>query len=263
MLFYQALVVGLVMAIGKWLSAYGSFYQLMPMFCYIILALLLGSSPSEALIIGASVELAFYGVMQIGGVLPQDTLVGGILGVAFALLLHQKPAIAVALGVPISMLAVIVWNLLKYWFTLNVEVFEKYVKERNLKKFNRLWWLQIFVYEFAYFALGFFAILAGTNGVKVFVNSIPKIAISCLNVAAGMLPAVGMAMLLKYVWNVKFIPFFIAGFVFAAWLKLPIMAVSFIGVAFGLADFFIEREIKQVKSSANTNTNDEEDFFNE
>ncbi len=267
MLLYQALVVALVMAFGKWINAYGSFAQLMPFISYIILALLLGKSPVQALILGAAVELAFYGVMQIGGVLPQDTAVGGTLGVAFALMLNQKPAVAVALAVPISMLAVVVWNLLKFWFTANVEIFEKYIEERNIGKFNRLWWLQIGVYELAYFLLAFFAILLGTAGIKAFVDSIPRTFLTALTVSAGMLPAVGMGMLLKYVWNISFLPYFIAGFVLAAYLELPIMAVSIFGVVFGLLSFFIDKEIKDAKGSANvsvTARNDqEEDFFNE
>ncbi|WP_338216693.1 PTS mannose/fructose/sorbose/N-acetylgalactosamine transporter subunit IIC [Lacticaseibacillus salsurivasis] len=265
MLLYQAFMVGLVMAFAKWINAYGSFAQLMPFFSYIVLALVLGKSPSQALILGAAVELAFYGVMQIGAVLPQDTAVGGVLGVAFALILNQKPAVAVALAVPISMLAVIVWNLLKFWFTANVEVFDRYIDQRNLKKFNRLWWVQIAVYLLAYFALAFVAILLGTKGINAFVNAIPKPFLTGLTVAAGMLPAVGMGMLLKFVWNIEFLPFFIAGFAMAAYLQLPIMAVSIFGVVFGLMMFFIDRhinEVKQAKTAASTG-NDEEDFFND
>lgn len=270
MLLYQAFAVGLVLAFAKWINAYGSFAQLMPFVSYILLALLLGESPAQALILGAAVELAFYGVMQIGAVLPQDTAVGGLLGVAFALMLHSKPAVAVALAVPISMLAVVVWNLLKFWFTANVELFDKYVEQRNIKKFNRLWWIQVGVYELAYFALAFFAILLGTAGIKAFVNSIPQTFLTALTVAAGMLPAVGMGMLLKYVWHISFLPFFIVGFVFAAYLKLPIMAISILGVAFGLIMFFIDKEINDVKKSKTASAsnsinsgNDEEDFFND
>lgn len=267
MLLYQAFIVGLVCAFGKWINSYGSFLQLMPFINYILMAILLGKSIPQALMAGAAVELAFYGVMQIGAVLPQDTAVGGCLGVGFALILNAKPAVAVALAVPISMLAVLVWNLLKFWFTANVEVFDKYINERNLRKFNRLWWIQILVYELVYFGLAFFAVLAGTSGVKVFINSIPKIFLSGLTVAAGMLPAVGMAMLLKYVWNIQFLPYFIAGFALAAYLKLPIMAISIFGIVFGLIGFFIDRQINDAKKSgmqqSNSTGNDEEDFFNE
>lgn len=268
MLIYQAFAVALTVAIDKFLGSYGSFGQVMPFFTDVILALLLGANVSNALIISAAVELAFYGIIAIGGVLPSDTGFGGKLGIAFAIILHQKPGIAVALAVPIAMLAVIVWSLLKYWYTFNVDLFEKYIKERSMKKFNRLWWIQISVYELTYAILAFVAILGGTSGVKMFVNSIPKIGLSCLNVAAGMLPAVGMAMLLKYVWNIQFLPYFVAGFVFAAWLKLPIMGVSFLGVAFGVAVFFIDREMKKIRdqkgaSNVTKNTDSEEDFFND
>ncbi|ERL65086.1 PTS sugar transporter subunit IIC [Schleiferilactobacillus shenzhenensis] len=271
MLLYQAFIIGLYAAWGKWFGIYGSFGQVMPFFFTPVLAILLGKSPVDALMIDAAIALAFYGVMQIGAVMPQDTGFGGTLGLGFALILNQKPAIAVALAVPISMLAVVVWNLLKFWFTTNVEVFDKYIDERNMKKFNRLWWIQMAVYILTYFLLAFLAVLLGTHGIKAFVTSIPKPFLSGLTVAAGMLPAVGMGMLLKYVWNIEFLPFFIAGFLLGAYLKLPIMAISLFGVVFGLIMFFIDRHINDVKKSnqaqavtAGPSTDDDEgDFFNE
>ncbi|GEK05605.1 PTS mannose/fructose/sorbose/N-acetylgalactosamine transporter subunit IIC [Schleiferilactobacillus harbinensis] len=272
MLLYQAFIIAVFVAWGKWFGVYGSFGQVMPFFFTPVLALLLGKDPVNALMIDAAIALAFYGVMQIGAVMPQDTGFGGALGLGFALILNQKPAIAVALAVPISMLAVVVWNLLKFWFTTNVELFDKYIDQRNMKKFNRLWWIQMAVYIFTYFILAFLAVLLGTHGIKAFVTSIPKPFLSGLTVAAGMLPAVGMGMLLKYVWNIEFLPFFIAGFVLAAYLKLPIMAISLFGVVFGLVMFFIDRHINDVKKSMSLSAannagsgsdDDEGDFFND
>ncbi|MCO7124706.1 PTS sugar transporter subunit IIC [Sporolactobacillus shoreicorticis] len=267
LLLYQALVVAFIAAWGKFWGAYGSFAQFLGGFDIVILALLLGVNPVQAVIVNYTVALAFFGVMQIGGVLPQDTGYGGLIGTSIALILGQTGAVAVAIAVPISMLAVIIWNLLKFWFTANVEVFEKHVANRDEKRFTRLWWLQIAVYLGSYAIIAFLGILLGTNGIKALIDMIPPIFLKALVVAAGMLPAVGMAMLLKYVWNNSYIPYFIAGFALAAYLKLPIMGVTLFALVFGLIVFFLDQELRKVRVKAapagGLSDNDEEGFFDE
>lgn len=51
-----------------------------------------------------------------------------------------------------------------------------------------------------------------------------------LTVCGGLLPAVGMAMLMKMLWDNKIRMFYFLGFVLAAYLKLPLIALAVIGV---------------------------------
>jgi PTS system N-acetylgalactosamine-specific IIC component len=45
-------------------------------------------------------------------------------------------------------------------------------------------------------------------------------------VAGGIMPAIGFAVLLKIMMKNVYIPYFIIGFVAAAWLKLPVLAIA-------------------------------------
>jgi PTS system N-acetylgalactosamine-specific IIC component len=55
-------------------------------------------------------------------------------------------------------------------------------------------------------------------------------------VAGGIMPAIGFAVLLKIMMKNVYIPYFIIGFVAAAWLKLPVLAIAAAALAMALID---------------------------
>lgn len=53
----------------------------------------------------------------------------------------------------------------------------------------------------------------------------------------GILPVVGIAILLRYLPTNKFVAYLIIGFVAAAYLKVPMLGVALIGVALAIIYF--------------------------
>ena len=51
-----------------------------------------------------------------------------------------------------------------------------------------------------------------------------------MGAAAGILPAMGFAMLMRMIVNKRLIPFFVLGFALAAYLSLPVLGVAIIAV---------------------------------
>ncbi|MFP1528522.1 PTS sugar transporter subunit IIC [Escherichia coli] len=64
--------------------------------------------------------------------------------------------------------------------------------------------------------------------------SLPQRLIDGLGVAGGIMPAIGFAVLLKIMMKNVYIPYFILGFVAAAWLKLPVLAIAAAALAMAL-----------------------------
>ena len=67
-----------------------------------------------------------------------------------------------------------------------------------------------------------------------------------LSAIATVLPAMGFALLLNLLWDVKLVPYFIVGFVAAAYLGVDMVGVCAIAVAIALIMF----EIKSVQLTA-------------
>ncbi|MDY0393845.1 PTS sugar transporter subunit IIC [Virgibacillus halophilus] len=58
------------------------------------------------------------------------------------------------------------------------------------------------------------------------------------------MPAIGFAMLLRIMMKLEYIMFFIVGFILAAYLELPILAIALIGLAIALYDFYQNKNKK-------------------
>ncbi len=107
----------------------------------------------------------------------------------------------------------------------------------------------------------------GTPVVKLILNVIPKWFTDGLTIAGGLLPVVGIGMLLRYMPVKKYLAFLIAGFVLAGYLKLPILGIALLGLA---ATYEIYR-INASKANAQTQSannatvsdDDEGDDFDE
>ncbi len=77
-----------------------------------------------------------------------------------------------------------------------------------------------------------------------FIAWLPKFIITGLNVASGIIPAVGISMLLTMMLKKDMWMYLVGGFVFAAYLGLPVLGVSLIGIVFaGIHDYnYVQRK---------------------
>ncbi len=88
-----------------------------------------------------------------------------------------------------------------------------------------------------YFLCAFLPTYFGAEHAKTAIDVLPARLIDGLGVAGGIMPAIGFAVLLKIMMKNVYIPYFILGFVAAAWLKLPVLAIAAAALAMALIDF--------------------------
>lgn len=259
----NAIMVGLALTIQKWGDWYGSLGFNRPMIAGTITGLLLGDLKT-GIIVGAALELVYLGSISLGGVMPQDFGLGSVFGTAFAIILSSKTSVAVALSLPISMLGTLIYQLFKIWATALVPRFETHLKNHKIGAYNRLWFTQIGVYLVMWFLVGFGGIAAGTGAVKALVAAIPSWLMSGLTVAAGMLPAVGIALLMITLWNKNLAPWFFLGFGVVSFFKGTMIEVAFIGICIAVLVAVSDISKHHQEKTAAVETKDvEEDFFND
>lgn len=97
-------------------------------------------------------------------------------------------------------------------------------------------------------------------------SQLPASVIHGLAVAAGMLGAVGMAVLMKMLVSTENIGWLFVGFVLAKYLNLPAIVIAIIAVVIaitiGLTDKKIH-DLKQMMTGTTIARTEEEEFFNE
>ena len=85
-------------------------------------------------------------------------------------------------------------------------------------------------------------IFFGQPAVETILAIMPEWFTKGLNVAAGILPCTGFAVLLTFMPLKKFWAFVVAGFVCAAWLRLPILPIALIGMIVAVCYFKLHTE---------------------
>lgn len=283
----NALIVGFVLALAKFLDWYCQTQLSRPIFIVALLGALLGH-PTEGIILGAQLELVFIGNVSLGGVMPSDITMGSIFGAAFAMILGKDLTTAVTLALPLSALGTVLYSAMKIVVTSLVPKFESCIKNKNIRGFKTLWILQFIGFHLCYFILGFVCIYAGTDAVKAFVEALPAWIQSSMSVASTMLPALGLGLLLKTLWQKETCAYYFLGFALGAFFFynnttaaalvdgvveltssstkiLSLVQISFIGACVAALVIFAElRKLKEQNVKPVTASTDEsEDFFND
>lgn len=263
-----ALLVSLVMYIVKFADhTLGQPLIERPLICGTLVGLVLGDL-QQGIILGATLELIFLGTISIGGSVPADLAVGSVLATAFTMLTKAEPAVAVALALPISLLAVFVYQVLKLIYTGLVEKYDSLLENGNDRAALGLTLGMTLFYGVPFAIIAFLGILFGTDVIRSVVENIPSTIMRGMTVVGGVLPALGFAILLKALWNRNIAAFFFIGFAMTAYLKLPTMGIAIMAAA--IAVYLCFDEFNQLKASkqnvvaASTQTVDDKDgFFND
>lgn len=206
---------------------------------------------NQGVIIGATLELIFMGNIKVGAAIPPDVVTGGVLGTAFAIISGKGPAIALAIAVPVSILAEMVISGLFVLRAMLNKKFNQYANEGDYKSIQRLHILSGLLRPLLMGIIVLLALQLGAGTMKSFLDMIPQWVQSGLQVAGNMLPALGFALLMNLMFNAKVAPYFFLGFILAAYLKLPVIAIGGLGVIIALI-------VTQVTSNKPDNDTDDD-----
>lgn len=217
---------------------------------------------TSGIIMGATLELAMIGSISVGAYNPPDPVAGTVLGVALAIQSHASVGAALTMGIPIATVMLALNTALgQPVMLIFIHKCDKDAAQANTRKFTidmlisgwaQSWPGLVFIPLAFYF---------GSGAVEKMLNFIPDFVQSGMNIAAGILPALGFAMLLKMIVNKKNILFFFFGFFIIAFTKFTVTEVaifSFIIVAFML--FYIPDNEGNVSSSVSNSETDGDGF---
>lgn len=237
-LLIQALLITLVAFIGYMHCYWGSTMNNRPIVVATLVGMVLGHLET-GIMVGASLELIFLGAVPIGASNPPDITSGAIIGTSFVILTGQEVGAAVALAVPVATLVLLFDNLqMMFVLTWASHLADKYAAAGDYKKVE---WVARFA------GIGNKVVLSLVVGVAFYLGvpviedvlaMIPEFITHGMDVAAGILPAVGFAMLAKMIVTKELSPYLLAGFLLAAYLNIPVFGVALAGLVIAALGFF-------------------------
>ena len=241
----QGLLLFIVGTICQFDQQTEAFYWFRPMVAAFFTGIILGNV-ELGVTCGAVTELAYLGMTNVGGTVPPDPLFAGIMTVVLAYTTGQSAETALGLSYPFALLAQGIGILFKTVYSFVPHKLDKYAAEADVKHFNGLiWGVTIFEAVFCGFVI-FLCSYALQAPIQAFVNSFPTWVTHGLEVAGGILPAVGFAQLITMIASKETAVFLLLGFLLAAYLGVPTLgivcfALVIVGVLY-MAHIFIPKD---------------------
>lgn len=206
------------------------------------IGLIMGNVP-QAMIVGASIELIYMGMVAAGANVPADECLAGLIAIPIALQTNMDPQMAVIVAVPFGILGVFVDQLRRTISAVFVHWADKYALDCNTKGI----WLCAFAWPLLLgFALRFppvfLANYYGAGAVEGFISVIPAWILHGLSVAGGMFPALGFAIIIYVIGKKTLLPFFFVGFFLVKYLGINVMAAAIFGICMALITVFMNRK---------------------
>jgi PTS system mannose-specific IID component len=234
----QSALVGLgyYLSNSPWILGIGGFFGLYrPLVAGLIVGIIFGD-PVKGAQIGAAINLLYIGFISAGGSIPADPSVAGWVGTALALAGGLDAGTAITLGVAVGLLGTIV-----FFTRMSVDaVFAHWAdaaaEKADISGVARANWVypQIFLFVISFFPATI-AVYAGAPVVQDAIASLQTNApwvLRGFQIAGGLLPAIGIALNMRFIFRGSAIPFYFIGYVFALLLGgrfFPGVAASSIG----------------------------------
>lgn len=231
----QAILCGLLYWVAEANLPFVSLWVLQrPLVCGCITGLIMGD-PITGAVIGGTINLVYLGFISAGGSMPADMALAGILGTAYAITGNLDAQTALAIAVPLGLLGTIVWYLRMTIDSVFVHMTDRYVAKG---KFNKMYLSTVILPElFAAVICVIPATLAayfGASYIQSFIDLCAGKPMQIFQVIGGLMPALGIAITLQYIFKGEAKLFLFLGFMVATCTGLTLIEQGIVGLLVAL-----------------------------
>lgn len=238
----KGLLLALMVFICGWDSRWESFFLFRPIMVCFFTGLILGDV-KLGLEAGAVAELSYLGLLTVGGTVPPNPLIAGLMTTVLAYKTNVSAETALGLSLPFALLMqwiVITCQSLNSWFNTKLE---EAASEGNTKKFTFFVFFPDLIIVCLYSLVAFLSAYAMQDVISSFVNSFPAFLTHGFEIAGGLLPAVGLGLLLKVMLKTENVAYFFIGFLMMTFLQLNnVLPIAIAGIAVGFIGFLNDKK---------------------
>ncbi|WP_010630597.1 PTS mannose/fructose/sorbose/N-acetylgalactosamine transporter subunit IIC [Sporolactobacillus vineae] len=235
-----------------------------PLFGGMITGLLMGNI-TIGLLVGGTLQLMILGVATYGGASVPDYLSGSIIGTAYAILSAKGAQYGIGLAVPIGLLLTQLDVLARMSNLFFQHMADRHARTGDYRGVERANLFGIIPWTLSRMIPVFIGLFFGNSVVNLINQYMPAWLMLGLKTAGAILPALGIAILMRYLPLKKFFAFFIIGFVLMAvgGTNMTMMAVALIGLALAAIYMLFKNEFKPAPAggspAARTKQNDDDE----
>ncbi len=227
------IALGYYLANSPWLFGLAFFTLYRPLVAGFFVGLILGD-PAQGTLIGAAINVPYLGFISAGGTLPADASFAGWVGTTVALAGHLDPTKAIPIAFGLGLLGTIIFygrmsldSVFAHWADARAE-------KADIRGVALMNWLpgQAFLFVASFVPVFLFA-LNGPSYVQDALNRLPLWTVNGLIIAGGVLPAIGIALNMRFIFRGSAIPYFFIGFILwtATQGSLSLVVIAALGLA--------------------------------
>lgn len=237
-LILMAVVMGLMYWIARgMIGGYFAFFFIASPIVVAVVAGLIYGDLKQGLIIGGGIAAAFAGIIAPGGNLPTDSALAATTVIPIALATGLSAEQAIAFAVPMGLVGSFVTNLRKIVNVIFVHRADKCAENGDSAGLTRCAIIYPPLIELPLLFLPvFLVVMFGQDAMLAFMNSVPTWVMHGLEVAGGVMPAIGFALIMNMIGKPKMIPYTIVGFILVKCMGLNNITA---GLMAGCAAFLV------------------------
>ncbi|MBY6271247.1 MAG: PTS sucrose transporter subunit IIBC [Bacillaceae bacterium] len=234
-------LLAIILGVDFWIEA---LFIFRPIIVGTLTGLILGDLET-GLIAGGLTELAFAGLTPAGGTQPPNPVLAGMMTTVIAFTTGTDPKTAIGLALPFSIL--MQYIILFYYssFSLFMGKADRAAESGDTKAIVKINVLLTLIVAVTYGIVVFLSAYVAQDAMKTLVNAMPGWLSHGLEIAGGILPAVGFGMLLKVMLKANYVPYLIIGFFIATFIEIPnLLPIAVIGAALALYEYYRSKELQ-------------------
>lgn len=192
------------------------------------------------------------GIAAFGGASVPDFFTGAVLGTAFAVISGKGAEYGIGLAVPVSLLMLQLDVVARFCNVFLLHRVDRAIEDMRINSIPRLVLSGSFLWGLSRAIPILLMLLVGDAAVSTITENTPEWLMNGLRTAGGVLPVVGVAILLHYLPAKQYIPYLLLGFFLSAYLQVPMLGISIVGVIAALLVFKRDNEKEATAQTVTT-----------
>ncbi len=251
---WQIIILSLLAAYAQYDGLHALTGIVKPVIIGAVTGLIMGDL-QMGLFVGGTINLMALGIGNFGGASIPDYMTATMLGTVFAITSGQGAEFGVTLAVPIGVLLVQLDVFARFSNLFFQKRADRAFERRDYDKIITWNRLGVVCWGLSRAIPVFIGITLGPEVVTKIVEIMPLVLINGMKTAGGLLPALGLAILLRYMPLSENVSYVIIGFVLAAFLNMSILGISLVGLAIALLIYRNAEEKDKMGQVVPLNTN--------
>ena len=227
--------------------------------CGVVYLLAVGNFPFVGLL-SLQIPLVYLGFMSAGESMPADMGLAGVLGTAYAIVGGLDTDTALALAVPIGILGTIVWAGRMTFDCFFVHMADKYIEE---EKYNKIWIANVLLPQILCFCMTAIpcalAAYFGSSYIQGILAMLSGKVLTVFQIIGGLMPALGIAITLQYIFKGESKVFLFIGFLLAVYSKLPLLTLGIIALLVAVVYVQVTSAVQPATAGADYDDEDDEE----